>query len=162
MTEAPFPADFETTEIAELVRPALAARGRFRWRLRGNSMAPTLPADCELEVVPLVGRPSLGALIVFSAGDMLVAHRLVRRPAGCFITQGDGASLPDPPLAPKQALGLVTAAYRDGRRCWPGRGERWRAWLWIGRHHALRAGRLLRRALLRLISLLSLQRRRER
>ncbi|MGC8781802.1 MAG: S24/S26 family peptidase [Anaerolineae bacterium] len=131
--------------LAELVRATLKARGRLRWPLRGTSMAPTLPADCEVEVAPLIGRPRLGALVVFCAEDVLVAHRLVQRRAGRWITQGDGSPAPDPPLAPEQVLGVVTAAYRDGACCWPRRAERWRAWLWVGRSHLLRVGRLWRR-----------------
>jgi len=135
--------------LAPLLRQALAAEGRFRWRLRGRSMAPTLPAACEIEVIPLPAPTPLGALVVFAAGDALIAHRLVRRAGGRWITQGDGCLTPDAPLAPEQILGVVAAAYRDGRRCWPGRAERGLAWFWIARRHALRplrwAWRMVRR-----------------
>lgn len=141
MGEGPFP-KAEGAALAELARAALMAAGRFRWPLQGNSMAPTLPAGCEVEVAPLAGRPPTGALVVFLAGDGLVAHRLVCRRAGRWITQGDGSPLPDPPLTPERVLGVVTAAYREGVRCWPGRAERWLAWLWVGRYYLWRIVRV--------------------
>ncbi len=101
-------------------------------------MWPTLPTTCEIEVVPLPERLRPGLVVVSAAGDVLVAHRLVRRVAGRWVTQGDGHLAPDAPLAPEQILGVVAAAYRDGQRCWPGPAERWLAWFWVGRHHALR------------------------
>jgi hypothetical protein len=131
--------------LIPLLRQALAVAGRFRWRLQGRSMAPTLPADCVIEVIPLPEAVPLGALVVFAAGDRLIAHRLVRRAAGRWVTQGDGVLAADAPLEPQQVLGLAAAAYRDGRRCWPGRSERWLAWFWIARYHALRVGRCGRR-----------------
>jgi hypothetical protein len=101
-------------------------------------MAPTLPAECEIEVIPLSAQTPLGALVVFVADDALISHRLVRRAGGRWVTHGDGRLAADPPLSPGQILGVVAAAYRDGQRCWPGRGERGLAWAWIVRHHALR------------------------
>lgn len=130
-----------------LLRESLARRGRLRWPLRGNSMAPTLPPECEIEIVPLLPRVRLGDLIVFVADDTLVAHRLVHRSRGCWITQGDGRAIPDRPVDPSQVLGVVAAAYLDGRRCWPGTLSRFWAMLWVARYHLLRAlqvGRRLR------------------
>ena len=130
--------------LAPLLRQALAAEGRFCWQLRGRSMTPTLPPACQIEVIPLPEPPPLGALVVFAAGDRLIAHRLVRRAGARWVTQGDGALAADAPLAADQILGMVAAAYRGrgvhttGRRCWPARGARWLAWFWIARHHALR------------------------
>jgi hypothetical protein len=132
--------------LTPLLRQALAAEGRFRWQLRGRSMTPTLPPACQIEVIPLPEPAPLGALVVFAAGDRLIAHRLVRRAGGRWVTQGDGCLAADAPLTPKQILGVVQAAYQDGRRCWPGRGARCLAWFWIARHHALRPVRWAWRA----------------
>ena len=121
-----------------LLRDALAREGSFRFPLRGNSMRPTLPVECEIEVVPLPPRVRLGDLIVFVAGDTLIAHRLVRRAQGRWIAQGDGRLGPDRPLAPEQVLGIVAAAYADGRCCWPSRFSRPLAAFWVARHWALR------------------------
>ena len=137
--------------LAPLLRQALAAEGRFRWQLRGRSMTPTLPPACQIEVVPLSEPTPLGALVVFAAGDRLIAHRLVRRAGGRWVTQGDATLAADAPLAADQILGVVAVAYRDGRRCWPARGARWLAWFWIARHHVLRPLRATWRALRRLV-----------
>ena len=130
-----------------LLREALAREGILRFPLCGVSMRPTLPVECEIEVVPLSGRVPLGALIVFVADDKLVAHRLVRRSNGCWIAQGDGRLGADRPLLPEQMLGLVAAAYRDGRRCWPTTLSRLLTPFWVDRYWALRAARAVRRAL---------------
>ncbi len=97
-----------------LLREALAQQGHVRWRLRGDSMAPTLPTDCEIEIAPLPPSVRPGSLVVFGMGDALVAHRLVRRTTTAWILQGDGRRAPDLPLDPGQALGVVTAAYQTG------------------------------------------------
>ncbi len=128
-----------------LLREALAQEGRFLWPLRGISMAPTLPPGCQIEIVPLPSRVHLGDLVVFVAGDTLVAQRLVHRSGGYWITQGDGQVLPDRPLDPDQVVGVVTAAYRDSHRCWPGRLPRLQALLWVARYYLLRALRVKHR-----------------
>ncbi len=130
-----------------LLQETLAREGRFRWRLRGVSMRPTLPDECEIEIVPPGETVRLGDLIVFVSGDTLVAHRLVRRAGVRWITQGDGRLGPDAAQNPAQALGIVVAAYRDGERCWPGSGQRLLAALWVARHWLLRPVRAAWRAL---------------
>lgn len=130
-----------------LIKQALAAEGRFRFPLRGDSMRPTLPVRCEIEIAPLVGQPELGDLIVFAADGALVAHRLVRRNAHELIAQGDNRLGPDRPLLPDQVLGRVTSAYVNKTRVWPGAAERLAARFWIARHHILRAIRWVARKL---------------
>ena len=130
-----------------LLREALAREGRFRLSLRGTSMLPTLPVECEIEVAPLSQRAPIGSLMVFAAGDILVAHRLARRAGGHWVMQGDGRRAPDPPIAAEQILGVVVAAYRDGLRCWPDRAEpAWR-WFWVARYYLLRPVRFTWHAL---------------
>lgn len=131
-----------------LLRQGLAREGRFRWRLVGNSMQPTLPTECVIEIVALGTRVPLGSLIVFANGPALVAHRLVRKGRQHWVAQGDGRLTPDPLLAPDQVLGLVVAAYGpDGTLCWPTRLSQVNAWWWITRAYGLwvlrRAWRLL-------------------
>ena len=145
MSQTPVP--LRATAWAPLLREALEREGHFRWHLRGVSMRPTLPRECEIEVARLPERVTLGALVVFIAGDSLIAHRLVRRAGAWWVTQGDGCLAPDAPVAPNRMLGVVTAAYREGRRCWPSRIDPWLAWLWIARYHALLPVRFAWRAL---------------
>jgi len=127
-----------------LLRESLARQGRFRWPLRGLSMQPTLPPDCEIVIVPISGKLPLGSLIVFAGNDSaLVAHRLVHRTDRHLVAQGDARLRPDPWLDPVQVLGLVSAAAVDGRRVWPRRIEPLLKWFWVGRAAGLW---LLRRA----------------
>ena len=129
-----------------LLREALRTEGRFCWRLHGDSMSPTLPGECEIEVVPLSSHVGLGSLIVFVAGETLIAHRLVRRGGTRWVTHGDGRLAPDRSISPEQVLGRVATAYCDGRRCWPGPLSTPVAWLWIGRHYLLQSMHIARRA----------------
>ena len=132
---------------APLLREALAREGRFRWPLRGTSMVPTLPVECEIEVAPLPERAQIGSLVVIAVGDTLIAHRLVCRAGGQWVTQGDGRRTPDPPVEPEHILGVVVAAYQDGRRCWPDRAEPVRRWFWVARCYLLRPIRFIWHAL---------------
>lgn len=139
-------AHYATTWLP-LLREALARESCFRFPLRGTSMRPTLPVACDVEIVPPPPQPRLGSLIVFVRGDALIAHRLVRRGVGLWTTHGDGRLAPDPLLRPEQVLGMVAAAYLDGRRIWPGRAERLLRWFWLARHHVLRPVRFAWRVL---------------
>ncbi len=121
-----------------LLREALAREGRFRFPLRGTSMRPTLPVACEIEIAPPPRKTRLGSLLVFANDNSLIAHRLVRRAAAGWIAHGDGRWGPDRPLQPEQVLGVVAAAYLDGRRVWPSAAEGVVRWAWIARHHLLR------------------------
>jgi hypothetical protein len=116
-----------------LLQESLAQQGRFRWRMRGASMTPTLPPGCEIEIAPAPAAIPLGALLVFVGNASLVAHRLVHRTPAFLVTQGDNRREPDPWLRPNQVLGLVTAAYQDERHIWPGALEPALRWWWIGR-----------------------------
>ena len=124
-----------------LLQEALAKEGRFRWPLRGNSMLPTLPVECEIDIVPLSPPVHLGELIVFVVDDTLIAHRLVRRTGQYWIAQGDHRLSPDRPVLPDQVLGRVLAAYQDNRRCWPGRWPTASRLVWLARYQALRVVR---------------------
>ena len=104
-----------------LLREALMKEGGFRWPLHGDSMLPTLPVECEIELVPLPAALRLGELIVFVIDDTLIAHRFVRRMGNYWIAQGDHRLAPDRPLHPDQVVGRVIAAYQNNRRCWPRR-----------------------------------------
>jgi hypothetical protein len=129
-----------------LLRETLDEKGAFRFPLRGTSMCPTLPTECEIEITPLPAKVPLGTLIVFVLDNALIAHRLVRRSGGRWISQGDGRLGPDQPLAPEQILGVLSAAYRDGRPCWPTALSRMLTVFWVARHWALRPALAVRKA----------------
>lgn len=126
-----------------LLKEALAREGCFRWPLRGNSMLPTLPAECEIELAPLTPPVRLGELIVFVVDDTLIAHRLVRRTRQYWIAQGDHRLAPDRPVPLDQVVGRVLAAYQHDRRCWPSRYSGvWRG-VWLARYQVLRLARAM-------------------
>jgi hypothetical protein len=126
-----------------LLREALVREGRFVLPLRGNSMRPTLPAACEIEVRPLPGAPRVGELVVFVLDDTLVAHRIVRCAGERWIARGDNRLVADRALRGEQMLGRVVAASVAGRRVWPPRGERVLRAFWVARHYVLAAVRLI-------------------
>ena len=148
MSTPSVPSNRAAADWVPLLQEVIRAEGHCRWPLRGDSMRPTLPADCEIDVVPLPPRVPLGSLVVFANGDTLVAHRLVRRAGGKWIAQGDNRRSPDGALNPAQVLGLVDAAYTpDQRRCWPPPFPGALAWFWVTRYHIYRAVRFAMRSL---------------
>jgi hypothetical protein len=142
MSTSSIPQHREAAAWVPLLLEVLNRQGHCRWPLRGHSMRPTLPADCEIDVAPLPTRVPLGALIVFANGDALVAHRLVRRAGNAWIAQGDNRRSPDRALNPAQVLGVVRAAYLPNQQqCWPSTFSGALAWFWIARYHMLRVVR---------------------
>jgi hypothetical protein len=128
-----------------VLREALEQRGSFTWRMEGESMMPTLSPGCILEITPLPTRVSTGEVVVFARQDTLVVHRLVARSGARWRTQGDGIAVPDRPLDPGQALGVVAAAITDEGSRRPASTLRRYALLWILRYHLLRLWRGLQR-----------------
>lgn len=142
MSTSSIPQHREAAAWVPLLLEVLNRQGHCRWPLRGQSMRPTLPPDCEIDVAPLPSRVPLGALIVFANGDALVAHRLVRRAGDAWIAQGDNRRSPDRALKPAQVLGVVRAAYLPNQQqCWPSSFSGALAWYWIARYHMYRAAR---------------------
>jgi hypothetical protein len=78
-----------------------------------------------------------GEVVVFARNRYFVAHRVVRRLAFAndmvVVTRGDAQSHDDPPVAPEEFLGVVTAVYRAGvnrpLRREPSPMARWIAWM---------------------------------
>ncbi|MBA3533499.1 MAG: S24/S26 family peptidase [Ardenticatenales bacterium] len=128
-----------------LLQDTLQREGTFRWTVQGTSMVPTLRPGTTIEIVPATEPIALGALVVFARRDSLVVHRLVRRTNGQWITQGDGRSLPDPPIDREQVLGIAARAYEADREYWPGRTARVLAMFWLFRYHVGRVARIVQR-----------------
>lgn len=144
------PTEHRLSAWLPVLREILAREKRFRWQLLGSSMAPTLPPGCEVEIVPLSTPVRRGDLVVFVADDAVVVHRAVGCWRGGWITQGDGRRTPDPPLEPDLVLGVVRAAHRGGRRCWPGPLSRYSSMVWVVRYHCWRVVRASLRVIGRL------------
>ena len=99
--------------------------------IRGGSMRPLLREGDAVRVRPQALGYRPGDIVVFRAGQDLIAHRLLRRiPDGkggrLLITQGDRCPRPDPSLPESAALGKVTGIRRAGRLI--DLGGRWQGW----------------------------------
>jgi hypothetical protein len=94
----------------------------------GRSMRPLLGPGVRVDIRPLATLPRPGAILVYTASDGIVVHRLmgVLRQAGelRLVTKGDASARYDPPIEPSRVLGeVVLARYRrlslrvDNRIC---------------------------------------------
>ncbi|MBC5799833.1 MAG: nucleotidyltransferase family protein [Candidatus Eremiobacteraeota bacterium] len=99
---------------------AVERLGRARVELRGASMLPTLRPGMVAEVQRLDSPPRIGEILVFRGADGLVAHRLIARRRGRFITCGD--ALPERPetVPPHSIVGRIAVIWAgpgpDARR----------------------------------------------
>lgn len=85
---------------------------------RGSSMRPLVGPNTWLYVEFGAADVSVGDIIVFPLGDIIVAHRVVsqrtRQGETLLIPKGDAEPYPDPPIQPASVLGVVRAL-RQGR-----------------------------------------------
>ncbi len=114
----------------ELVLEVLKSSGQVRLALTGSSMLPSIwPGDIVEVRRQSVGEISPGDVVLCARRGGFSAHRVVEKVAGpertVLITRGDALLAPDPPVAPEELLGRVTAILRGGRRLEP-RLTRWR------------------------------------
>ena len=102
----------------------------------GGSMMPLLQPGDRLEVELLPRALRLGDVVVFRAGGVSIAHRIVAMHRGRpdaprqLITKGDRARACDAPILSNQVIARVVAIHRGGRVVrLDGRGS---AWLAVG------------------------------
>ncbi|MGC9398740.1 MAG: S24 family peptidase [Anaerolineae bacterium] len=91
--------------------------GTLHLHVRGRSMLPTLRPGDEI-VVESVAPEDLrrGDWIVVRVSQQLLVHRLLDfTREGSLLTKGDAQRAPDPPCAPQDVLGKVTALKREGK-----------------------------------------------
>jgi hypothetical protein len=85
--------------------------------LRGTSMRPLIGAETKL-LVEFGAAGTIGDIIVFPLGDILVAHRLVarrqRQGLTVLLAKGDAEPYFDPPVQPGELLGVARALRRNG------------------------------------------------
>jgi signal peptidase I len=140
--------------LAGLLREGLHERGRLCLRLQGDSMWPTLPPGCLVEIERVSPEDvRVGDTVIWPRDGDLVAHRVVHRTHGgdgvLLVTKGDNASAPDQVLRPWMVIGRVVGTCgQDGLVPSRGRGEDRRAaafwvWRWRVRNLLGRAGSLL-------------------
>jgi hypothetical protein len=87
----------------------------FAFRGDGASMWPTLRAGDEALFVPFDGEPQRGEVLLYRAGDRLLAHRLVGTTGAHLRLRGDAMPDEDPPVSRSAVLGRLTAIRRQGR-----------------------------------------------
>jgi hypothetical protein len=104
--------------LADMLRESLAQDGQWIRVAGGSSMGDGLPSGSRVRVVPLLGPPSRGELLVFVLPERLelCCHRVERRgPAGRCLTRGDGKPAADGWIEPRHFVGRA-AAFRTGGR----------------------------------------------
>ena len=87
----------------------LLARGlAVRFRVRGDSMHPTIRCGQALHVVPIRATELVrGDVVLAHHPRGLTAHRIVRIDGARIVTRGDNCSLDDPAFATGDVLGRV-------------------------------------------------------
>jgi phage repressor protein C with HTH and peptisase S24 domain len=105
-------------KIGQLSVELLAAGRALTVRVRGYSMFPWLRPGDLVRVEP-VDPANLhpGDVILFRAGNMAIAHRLLRWKDGLLIIKGDAAPCQDAPLSPAEVIGRVVEV-RRGDQAW--------------------------------------------
>lgn len=92
----------------------LLARGHaVEFRVRGDSMHPTIREDELLHVVP-VDRASIrrGHIVLVMLERGLTAHRVVRRDGDVIVTRGDNAPHADEAVHIERVMGKVRVGVR--------------------------------------------------
>jgi hypothetical protein len=107
-----------TSDLTSSVRLALARvvveRGRqARLAIRGGSMLPLLREPMTIGVEALRHPARVGDVLVFRAGDVYVAHRVLRRCVGSYVTSGDAVPDVVEHVDSGDVLGRVTAVWSD-------------------------------------------------
>jgi signal peptidase len=86
----------------------------------GNSMAPLIRAGDLVLVERSLDDIRPGAVVVFQSGDELITHRVISvgdsESGVWFITKGDNALWPDPPVPAAEIIGRVLSVKRGERQ----------------------------------------------
>jgi hypothetical protein len=130
-----------------LLRETLQREGRLLWQVQGQSMLPTLPPDCTIEIHDVASGVQLGDVLVFVDKAALVVHRLVARRGERLILQGDNRKVPDAPIHLDQIIGKVVKATYQERLTYPHKFLRFIAIFWIARYYWFRMRRFVYRNL---------------
>ena len=97
---------------------ALARGKAVRLGFMGGSMSPLLRPGDAIRVGPPPARLRAGDIVIYISGDVLVAHRVIRSPAGSgrspLMVKGDFTAGRAEPLPRSRALGLVLSRERNG------------------------------------------------
>ena len=132
-------------QVCPLRRETLHREGRFFWQVEGQSMLPTLPANCTIEIHALDSGVKLGDLLVFAQPHAIVVHRLVERRGDRLILQGDNRTVPDAPITTQQVIGRVVSATYQNKKTYPDTFSQFVANIWIARYYWFKIFRILHR-----------------
>jgi len=102
----------------ELVCDSVRQHGSVRIRVQGSSMLPSLrPGDeVNLQSIPL-STIKIGDIIAYQRDGRLFVHRVIANdPAGQLLTRGDTLLQADAPVSGDELLGVIEAAFRDGKK----------------------------------------------
>jgi hypothetical protein len=109
-----------TSNVVAAVRLALPRlvieRGRHaKLAIRGVSMLPLLREPMTIDVEALRQPARIGDVLVFRAGEVYVAHRVLRRCGDRYVTSGDANPEIVEHVDPADVLGRVAAVWSDAR-----------------------------------------------
>ncbi len=101
----------------------------------GSSMLPLIAEGDLLLVAPGTRDIRVGDVIVFHTEEGLIAHRVLRirrrQDRWIWLTKGDNALAPDPPVRGEQILGRVVGIVRPDGRCIRLDSRTWRCLGWV-------------------------------
>ena len=109
-------------DAAEVIIDLLQRGHAVEFRVRGDSMHPTIREDDVVHVEP-VSQVAAGDVVLVHAPRGLTAHRVVSIDGGAVITRGDNAPEDDDPVPVSRVLGRVEWVVRRGRK--RGVGKPW-------------------------------------
>ncbi len=101
-----------TEERFSTVAAMLHDNERLRLVIRGRSMQPSISEPMLLQIGP-AAKARVGDVLVFTNGSVLIAHRIVGKAAGAFVTAGDAQPQIVESVLPEQIVGRVCAIWSD-------------------------------------------------
>ena len=96
----------------------------------GTSMVPFLRHKKDWVLLQMVSEePKVGQILLFSMGERLLLHRLIRKKDGCYIMNGDGQAKLEV-IRPEQVEAVVCGVVRQSGRSYDCDSPLWRL-LWL-------------------------------
>jgi signal peptidase I len=98
------------------IRDVLRADGKLRFAVISNSMKPLLrKGDWVIVKMVPVEDIHLGDLVLVSAEERLISHRVIRIDRDTIQTKGDAVPCADTPVSMSQMLGVIQTIDRSGK-----------------------------------------------
>jgi phage repressor protein C with HTH and peptisase S24 domain len=108
----------ERAGFVEVCGALLGEGRRVRFRAEGRSMEPAIREGDVLTVAPLAGEVRRGDVLLYQAGQRLLAHRVVGRVRGAdglLRVRGDAPGWEEEHVPLADVLGRIEGIERDGR-----------------------------------------------